>query len=291
MRFLEYPSSDQEAFLDYLKVNKLLERFGKKAKSCNATGGGAYKYYDLVQKEIGINFIQRDEIDSLIKGLDFLLSLKGIESPIFTFEEKEKKGVFFNNKRELYPYIFVQCGSGISIILVKDKGNFERVSGSTLGGGTFNGLVRLITGSTDFKKSIKLAKNGDHSKVDLLVGDIYGKDYGEHGLSAETIASTFGKIGTMKIPENKKLSDCFEPGDFVKSLLFMIANNISQISILNAKKYKAKNVFYSGGFIRNNEHVWSKLVWGMKYWTKGEIKAMFVNHDSYLGALGAFIQK
>jgi pantothenate kinase len=196
----------------------------------------------LFQKEIGINFIQRDEIESLINGLDFLFSLKGIESPIFSFEDKKKKGVNFKNKRELYPYLFVQCGSGISIILVKDKGNFTRVSGSTLGGGTFNGLVRLLTGHTDFQKAIESAKDGDHSKVDLLVGDIYGKDYGEHGLSAETIASTFGKIGTMKIPKDKELKDCFSPGDAIKSLLMMIANNISQISILNATKYKAKNV-------------------------------------------------
>jgi hypothetical protein len=39
MRFLEYPSSHQEAFLNYLKINRLLGRFGKQAKSCNATGG------------------------------------------------------------------------------------------------------------------------------------------------------------------------------------------------------------------------------------------------------------
>lgn len=35
---------------------------------------------------------------------------------------------------------------------------------------------------------------GDHRNTDMLVGDIYGRDYKAHGLDSNLIASAFGKI-------------------------------------------------------------------------------------------------
>lgn len=124
-----------------------------------------------------------------------------------------------------------------------------------------------------------------------MVRDIYGTDYSQHGLKGDVIAASFGKIGTMKVNDEKHLIESFNHGDAIKSLLFMISNNIAQLAILNAEKYRAKNVVFSGGFIRKNEHVWSKLSFAMNFWSKGKTQAMFVRHDGYLGAIGSFIQK
>lgn len=45
---------------------------------------------------------------------------------------------------------------------------------------------------------LRLTDQGDSSKIDMLVGDIYGgSDYEAVGLSADTIASSFGKIATQ----------------------------------------------------------------------------------------------
>lgn len=49
-----------------------------------------------------------------------------------------------------------------------------------------------------------LAMHGDSARVDMLVGDIYGgRDYSSIGLSADTIASSFGKVvmegGTLQV--------------------------------------------------------------------------------------------
>lgn len=69
------------------------------------------------------------------------------------------------------------------------------MSGSSLGGGTFWGLCRLLTGANDFDEILELSATGDNSKIDMLVGDIYGGlDYAKIGLSASTIASSFGKV-------------------------------------------------------------------------------------------------
>lgn len=102
--------------------------------------------------------------------------------------------------QKIFPYLLVQVGTGCSIIKVDDEKTFKRVSGSSIGGGTFVGLARLITNETSYDKIIQMCKEGDNRGVDLLVGDIYGGDYNEIGLKAQVIASSFGKLATMNIP-------------------------------------------------------------------------------------------
>lgn len=121
-----------------------------------------------------------------------------------------------------FPCLLVNIGSGVSIIKVDDYGKFERISGTSLGGGTLWGLLSLLTGAKSFdgafefgfvfsvfRPAIKcadaevfceildmlaLADKGDNSSVDMLVGDIYGQDYQKIGLKSSTIASSFGKV-------------------------------------------------------------------------------------------------
>ncbi len=57
------------------------------------------------------------------------------------------------------------------------------------GGGTFLGLCAMLSGADSFEEAIALAEKGDSNKVDKLVRDIYGGDYGKFGLSGEVVAS------------------------------------------------------------------------------------------------------
>jgi type II pantothenate kinase len=70
--------------------------------------------------------------------------------------------------------ILVSIGSGVSIIKVNAFDSFERVAGTMIGGGTLIGLSNLLTGVRDFDKIIEMASRGDHTKVDMMVRDIYG---------------------------------------------------------------------------------------------------------------------
>lgn len=72
--------------------------------------------------------------------------------------------------------MLVSIGSGVSIIKVDDYNKFERVSGTMIGGGTLLGLSNLLTGINDFDTIVKMAQDGDNSKVDMLVKDIYGEN-------------------------------------------------------------------------------------------------------------------
>ena len=105
---------------------------------------------------------------------------------------------FADNRTDIYPYLLVNIGSGVSMIKVAGPRQFERTGGTSLGGGTLWGLLSLLTGARTFDNMLELADKGDNSAVDLMVGDIYGTDYGKIGLKSNTIASSFGKVFKMK---------------------------------------------------------------------------------------------
>ena len=48
------------------------------------------------------------------------------------------------------PCLLVNIGSGVSIIKIDEDGKFDRISGTSLGGGTLWGLLSLLTGATSF---------------------------------------------------------------------------------------------------------------------------------------------
>lgn len=98
----------------------------------------------------------------------------------------------------IYPYLLVNIGSGVSMIKVSGPKDFVRVGGTSLGGGTLWGLLSLLTGAKTFDDMLGMAERGDNARVDMLVGDIYGTDYGKIGLKSTTIASSFGKVFRLK---------------------------------------------------------------------------------------------
>nr|AGU68058.1 pantothenate kinase [Strigomonas culicis] len=77
--------------------------------------------------------------------------------------------------------------------------------------------------------------------------------------------------------------------DIVRSLLNMIAGNVTQLAYLHSKTHDVKNIFFAGGFVRDNPVVWSFISKTLLYWSSGECKAHFLEHDGYLGALGCAV--
>ena len=68
---------------------------------------------------------------------------------------------------------------------MRSPNDFQRVSGTSLGGGTFLGLCSLLTGCQTFDEALELADKGDSTNVDKLVRDIYGGDYSKFNLPGE----------------------------------------------------------------------------------------------------------
>ncbi|RYP77523.1 hypothetical protein DL771_001096 [Monosporascus sp. 5C6A] len=183
-------------FMRHLKDNQLALNGSKPGELCiMATGGGAYKFYDRIRERLGVDVLREDEMECLIIGLDFFIT--EIPREVFTYSETDPMH-FASPNANIYPYMLVNIGSGVSILKVSGPRTYERVGGTSLGGGTLWGLLSLLTGAQSFDDMLDMAAKGDNAKVDMLVGDIYGADYGKIGLKSTTIASSFGKVFRMK---------------------------------------------------------------------------------------------
>lgn len=98
------------------------------------------------------------------------------------------------------------------MIKVSGPRNYQRIGGTSLGGGTLWGLLSLITGARNFDDMLSMAEKGDNTAVDMLVGDIYGTGYSKIGLKADTIASSFGKVYKMKREAERAAEDGADMG-------------------------------------------------------------------------------
>jgi len=270
-----------------------------------ATGGGAHKFYELFKDTLQVDVRREDEMECLIEGLKFITL---IPDEVYYFSDElihsasnhpcsksaferpspdpPKFGVIFeSNPTPEFPCLLVNIGSGVSIIKVDEDGRFERVSGTSLGGGTLWGLLSLLTPATTFDEMLAFSDHGDNATVDMLVGDIYGQDYSRLGLKSTMIASSFGKVFKKG---GKKES--FRPEDVSRSLLYAISNNIGQIAYMNAEKYNLDRIYFGGCFIRGHAATITTLSYAIRFWSKGTKRALFLRHEGFLGALGAWIK-
>ena len=273
-----------------------------------ATGGGAYKYYDDMKKVLGVEVLREDEMECLIMGLDFFIA----EIPREVFAYSDTDPIHFEEPRgDIYPYLLVNIGSGVSMVKVSCPKQYERIGGTSLGGGTLWGLLSLLTGARTFDHMLAMADRGDNTTVDMLVGDIYGTDYGKIGLKTTTIASSFGKVFKMKRQGESEAEDgsglsngdpqradgsaaperAFAPEDISRSLLYAVSNNIGQIAYLQCEKHNLERIYFGGSFIRGHRQTMSTLSYAIKFWSNGEKKAYFLRHEGYLGSVGAFLKR
>lgn len=195
------------------------------------------------------------------------------------------KGLGWHEDRTLYPYLVVNIGSGVSILLVESPEQFKRVGGTSLGGSTFFGLASVLTGCTSFKEAIDLAAKGDSTEIDMLVGDIYGGDYSEMDLAATTVASSFGKL----VQPSRRAAAMNTPQHLAKATLLMITNNIGSLAKLHAQATGVEHVLFTGSFMHGNKLAMRLLSVAMEFWSKGQIKAIFLRHEGHAGAMGALL--
>ena len=302
-----------------------------------ATGGGARLFNERLQRELGVEVHHGDEMECLITGLNFMtlipdevfwysdelvdkmhagrpvpqqradsvpLSAGTDDLPRPSAQPPQYAPMFESDPTPKLPCLLVNIGSGVSILKVDEFGQFERVSGTSLGGGTLWGLLGLLTDAQDFDEMLRLCERGDNSNVDMLVGDIYGPVGLDHlGLKATTIASSFGKVlrwdrkaespvdehDTCSASERRRRR--FRQEDICRSLLYAISNNIGQIAHMNAEKYKLDRVYFGGCFIRGHQSTISTLSYAIRFWSKGRRRAYFLRHEGYLGAIGAWVRE
>ncbi|KAJ1984765.1 hypothetical protein H4R34_000453 [Dimargaris verticillata] len=249
-----------------------------------ATGGGAHLFHDLFVQRLGVTLQKEDEMSCLVAGLNFFITK--IPDEVFTYSH-EAPMCFQKTPKDQFPYMLVNIGSGVSILKVTGNDEYERISGTSLGGGTLWGLLTLLTKAKNFDQMLELSKTGNNDNVDMLVGDIYGTNYQKIGLKSSTIASSMGKVFRKKLSHDTGFSD----GDIACSLLYMVSNNIGQIAYLNAKIHNLERIYFGGSFIQGHPDTMHTLSYAIKFWSQGTMKALFLRHEGYLGAMGAYLKR
>uniref|UniRef100_A0A7N8Y0B0 4'-phosphopantetheine phosphatase n=1 Tax=Mastacembelus armatus TaxID=205130 RepID=A0A7N8Y0B0_9TELE len=255
LHFIKFENAYIETCLDFIKDHLV----NTETKVIKATGGGAHKFKELIERKLGLKVDKEDEMTCLIKGCNFVL--RNIPHEAFVYaKHADSEFRFQTTHPDIFPYLLVNIGSGVSIVKVESEDKFERIGGSSIGGGTFWGLGALLTKTKRFDELLQLASKGQHTSVDMLVKDIYGGSYGSLGLTGDLIASSFGKSATADKEFSKE--------DMAKSLLHMISNDIGQLACLYAKLHDLSRVYFGGFFIRGHPVTMHTITYSINFFTK-----------------------
>ena len=218
-------------------------------ESISLTGGQAA----LINEKLNFDARVFVEFDAAAKGLEILL---------------EEQGHFLDD------YIFTNVGTGTSIHFSNGDSQ-QRVGGVGTGGGMIQGLGYLLTGIKDYKKLTDTAQNGNRDIIDLKVKHIY-KD-SEPPISGDLTAANFGNV-------LHNLDTSFTDSDKLASVIGVVGEVITTMSITVAREHSTENVAYIGSSFHNNELL-KEVV--KDYTVLRGFKPYYIEHGAFSGALGA----
>ena len=148
---------------------------------------------------------------------------------------------------ELDEALIVSAGSGTAMIAARKRGaECSHVTGSAVGGGTLQGLARLLIGTTDPHEIHALAEQGDSNQVDLTLLEATGGVIGS--LPADANAVNFGKLSSVETrPEQGSGSVAsLQRADLAAGLVCLVGQVIAVIAINAARAERLKHIVVIG---------------------------------------------
>ena len=263
---VDYKKEIMPILSDILKMIKI--------SKIDATGGGAYKYNNIMKTEFNIEFIKHDELQSLIYGYQFMNKFNTF------YEIVGDKSNPISPSELTFPHICVNIGSGVSFLKVVSPYKYERVGGTLMGGGTLIGFAKLVIGIDSYDQILELASKGNYENVDWTKNDFF--------LDGDnSVIASLGKIPDFIQTGNK---DKLKKEDLALSLLNMICAQITQYSVLFAEKNNIDTIYYVGTFTKNESVINHTLNKDSKELNKN-IKIRFNYYGGYLGTIGCLLEK
>ncbi|KAM3863405.1 pantothenate kinase 3-like [Diretmus argenteus] len=284
LHFIRFPTQAMHRFIQMGRD----KNFSSLHTTLCATGGGAYKFENDFRTMADLELLKLDELDCLIRGLLFVdrVGFNGHPECYYFQNPSDTQSCVKTpcSLEDPFPMLLVNIGSGVSILAVYSQDNYKRVTGTSLGGGTFLGLCCLLTGCETFEEALEMASKGDSTNVDKLVKDIYGGDYERFSLQGSAVASSFGHM----MSQDKR--DSISKEDLARATLVTITNNIGSIARMCAVNEKIERVVFVGNFLRINTVSTKLLAYAMDFWSRGQLRALFLEHEGYFGAVGALME-
>ncbi len=162
-----------------------------------------------------------------------------LEKPIYNIpcvhvEEFRSTGLGGLYLSGLQRAIVASMGTGTALIHAIAGGEMEYLGGTGVGGGTLNGLSRLLLGMDNINHVSELAESGDLNKIDLRVKDITKKDI-IPDMPDYMTAANFGKI-----------SDLAGKPDIALGLINMIFETIGMMCIFAARSHNTRDIVLTG---------------------------------------------
>lgn len=148
-----------------------------------------------------------------------------IDKPIYGLptdkaDEFVSDGLGARYESELDKMIVVSMGTGTSLVKC-DGEDIRHIGGIGIGGGTLQGLSRLLLNTDDIKTVSELAQKGDISNINLLIGDISARPL--PGLPLTATASLFGNAKSNASKE-----------DIALGIIYMVLQSIGSGTILSS---------------------------------------------------------
>lgn len=190
--------------------------------------------YGAFGKYLHDNKIKLDEIEHvMLTGVGAAYIDEHIYGlPTSKSEEFIADGLGAKYESKLDRMIVVSMGTGTSLVKC-DGENIKHIGGIGIGGGTLAGLSRIMLKTDDIKQITNLAKDGDVSKINLLIKDISAKPL--PGLPMSAVASLFSNAKTNASRE-----------DIAKGLIWMVLQCIGSSTILSSLESGIKDFVLIG---------------------------------------------
>ena len=190
--------------------------------------------YGAFGKYLHDNKIKLDEVEHvMLTGVGAAYIDEHIYGlPTSKSEEFIADGLGAKYESKLDRMIVVSMGTGTSLVKC-DGENIKHIGGIGIGGGTLAGLSRIMLKTDDIKQITNLAKDGDVSKINLLIKDISAKPL--PGLPMSAVASLFSNAKTNASRE-----------DIAKGLIWMVLQCIGSAPILSSLESGIKDFVLIG---------------------------------------------
>ncbi|UPS43708.1 type II pantothenate kinase [Prevotella sp. E15-22] len=128
--------------------------------------------------------------------------------------------------------IVVSMGTGTSFVMCHGD-EFRHIGGIGIGGGTLQGLSRIMLNTSDIKQVSELAKQGNIKNINLLIGDISAQPL--PGLPMEATASLFAHAKNDASRE-----------DIACGIITMVLQSIGSASVLAAQGTDCRDMVLIG---------------------------------------------
>lgn len=178
--------------------------------------------YGAFGKYLHDNHVKLDEVEHvMLTGVGSAYIDEDIYGlPTSKSQEFVADGLGARYESKLDRMIVVSMGTGTSLVKV-EADDICHLGGIGIGGGTLQGLSRIMLKTDDVMQIADLAKSGDISKINLLIRDISAKPL--PGLPMTATASLFS---------NAKANATRE--DIACGLIFMVLQSIGSGAILSS---------------------------------------------------------